>query len=380
MAKNIRNPFIIRGYESKKYFCDREEELKILLSEVENHADVTLISDRRMGKTGLIYRLFEEIDDRKMPVITINVDIYSSRSLAEFVKLFSEAIMRSYPEKTPFGKKFIAFIKRLRPQISFDSITGEPQIMIAYQNDDEKEQTLRNLLDFLENQPSRVLVAIDEFQQIREYPERNVEAVLRTYIQPLKNVNFIFCGSRKHIMADIFSDARSPFYSSTRFLWLDKITPESYSGFIVGQFESFDRKISQEAVDFILMWTRRHTFYTQSLCHTLFASGVKNIGPDDVKKSCSEILKANEPVYLQYRALLSAKQWDYLIAIAKEEEVQQTQSQVFLRKYRIGSPSTSQRLAESLLKKEMIVANITKDTETLRVYDVFLMHWLQTEF
>lgn len=248
----MENPFIIKGYRSKELFCGREEELDNLIQNCVNGIDTTIISLRRMGKTGLILRLFDEIKMRNLPLRPIYVGIYASRSLEDFIRLLAEAVLKSFPESISLGQKFVTFIKSLRPQISFDSITGDPQIQIAYQTVNEKEYTLRGLLEFLDSQDIQILVAIDEFQQIREYPEINMEGVLRTYIQQLKNVHFIFCGSKKHLMADIFTNVKKPFYSSTRFLTLDKISTEAYAAFIIRLFEQHHRTISPEAVDYIL--------------------------------------------------------------------------------------------------------------------------------
>lgn len=376
----MENPFIVKGYRSKELFCDREKELDNLLQNCTNGIDTTIISLRRMGKTGLILRLFDEIKALKLPLCSIYVDIYVSRSLEDFIRLLAEAVLKAFPESSSLGQKFMTFIKSLRPQISFDSMTGEPQIQIAYQTANEKDYTLRGLLDFLDNQNIQILVAIDEFQQIREYSEINMEGILRTYIQQLKNVHFIFCGSKKHLMADIFTNVKKPFYSSTRFLTLDKIPAESYSTFISSTFEQHHRNITPEAVDYILHWTKRHTFYTQNLCNAVFASSSPAITVETVKEACLSILQLNEPIYLQYRQLLTPAQWNFLIAVAKEQEVEQITAQDFLMKYRIGSASTSKRIAEALYEKELLVDHITKNRVIYSVYDVFLSRWLEREY
>ena len=285
------NPFIIKSYESKELFCDREEELELMLRNVDNHSDMTLISQRRMGKTGLILRLFEELHSSRPDIHTIYLDIFSSQNIDDFIKLFAEATMHSFQPKTSIGDRLMTFIKSLRPQISFDPITGEPQVQIAYQTPHEKEYTLRGVFDFLDSQGVSIVIAIDEFQQIREYPEHNMEALLRTYIQQMHNLHFIFCGSRKHLMADIFANAKKPFYSSTTFISLTKISEEAYSAFIRRLFSERQRVIEDEALQFILTWTRRHTYYTQQLCHTIYANGQTTIGLEEVKKACGQLMQ-----------------------------------------------------------------------------------------
>ena len=371
------NPFTIKSYENKELFCDREEELQVLLRNCIGHNDTTLISQRRIGKTGLILRLFDELSGTHPDIQTIYMDIFASQNLDDFIKMMAEAVMRAFRPKTSIWDKLLTFIKALRPQVSFDPITGEPQLQISYQTAHEKEYTLRGLFEFLDSQNIPIVMAIDEFQQIREYPEQNMEALLRTYIQQTHNIAFIFCGSKKHIMTDIFADARKPFYASTAFLTLDKIPIDKYKEFIVRLFNSQARKIDVEALDFVLEWTRRHTYYTQQLCHTIYENGSTDVGLDEVKTACAQLLQHGESFYLQYRQMLTEKQWRFLIAVAKEGSVTQITSGEFLRKYRIGTPSAARRQADALFEKGLLNKETTLDHTEYSVSDVFFSHWLE---
>ena len=373
----MENPFIIKSYESKELFCDREEELQLMLRNCINGTDMTLISQRRVGKTGLVLRLFDELHDVRPDIHTIYFDIFASRNIDDFIKLMAEATMKRFPSKTSVGEKLLTFIKSLRPQLSFDTITGEPQLQIAYQTAHEKEFTLKGLFDFLDRQNEKIVIAIDEFQQIRDYPEQNMEALLRTYIQQTHNLCFIFCSSKKHMMADIFANEKKPFYNSTTFVSLDKISKESYSTFIRRLFNERQRSITDEALQFILDWTRRHTYYTQQLCHTVYANDSESITIDDVKIACEELMKQGEAVYLQYRQMLTDKQWSYLIAVAKEGSVQQITASAFLKDHKIGTPSASRRLAEALCEKGLLNDNVTLEGTIYSLNDVFLSHWME---
>lgn len=377
VSVNMENPFVIKAYESKELFCDREEELQLMMRNIINHTDMTLISQRRMGKTGLILRLFDELKDIRPNIHTIYIDIFASRTIDDFIKLTAEAAMRSFQPKTSLGDKLLTFIKSLRPQLTFDNITGDPQLQIAYQTPHEKEYTLRGLFDFLDSQGEQIVIAIDEFQQIRDYPEQNMEALLRTYIQQTHNLTFIFCGSKKHIMADIFTNEKKPFYSSTTFVSLDRISEKSYATFIRRLFKERQREITDDALQFILDWTRRHTYYTQQLCHSVFANDSTNVTTADVKKACEQLMKQGETVYLQYRQMLTDKQWNYLIAVAKRTSVSQITASEFLEAYKIGSPSVSRRLADALVEKGLLNDDISITGTTYTVSDVFLSHWME---
>lgn len=374
----MENPFILSPYAEKLLFCDRETELNSLMELVTNGVNVTLISPRRMGKTGLIYRFFDEIFIKKFEIETFYVDIYATQNIDDFIKIFSENIIQSFQKKTSMLKKAMKVFSGVKPVLSFDELTGNPQLSLTYNNNDEKMQTLRSIFDFLENYGKRVIVAFDEFQQIREYAGFNMEAVLRTYIQPLKNVNFIFCGSKKHLMFDIFANARNPFYASTSYVYLDKIDEEKYAEFIQCRFSEHGKTIERNAVDFILNFTKRHTFYTQSLCHFVFQHSKRLVNLQFVKEEAAKLIAMNENIYLQYRSLLTPQQWNYLKAVAKEGVVTQPMANNFVVKHGIGTPANSQRILQALITKDLILETTTKEHTEYSVYDVFLSRWLES--
>ena len=373
------NPFLTTGYISKEYFCDREKETENLINYCTNGNNVTLVSLRRLGKSGLIQHVFENLKDNET-IETIYVDIYSTRTLEDLIKTISEAILKKFPEKTPFGKIFWDFIKRLRPLISFDNITGDPQVQIIYQSEHEKTSTIQNLFEIIEKQNKRVIIAIDEFQQINEYPEKNIEAILRSQIQFLKNITFIFCGSKQSILYDMFSNAKRPFYMSTQFMNLDKIENNKYAEFIKEKFEKGGVNVTNEAINLILSLTKTYTFYTQKLCNKLYGLKPEQIDIELVKNSYFEIIEENKLSFLQIRELLTKAQWNYLIAIAKEEGISKITSQDFLMRYKIGTASNSKRLMKALIEKDLINKIHTIKESTYCINDVFLNHWLKESY
>lgn len=307
-------------------------------------------------------------------------DIYASQSIKEFTESLSQAILQQIPEQKSIGKRFLNLLKGFHPILSYDALTGQLEISFEFTEQKDAEKTLAAIFQFLETQDRRILIAIDEFQQIANYPETNTEALLRSYIQQLKNVRFIFSGSNKHMMNELFNSAKRPFFSSTQMMPLAAIPNNFYATFIKNKFTESNREISDEAIHFLLTWTRTHTYYTQTLCNHLYASSLKRIQEEDVRNICSDLLSSQQATYIQYRRLLSPVQWQLLIAIAKEERVFQPQSKAFLAKYKIGTPANSKRALEALLDKEMIFQEEDLRNSWYQVYDVFLSRWLQLTF
>lgn len=379
MAANNINPFPITGYAGKSFFCDREDKLSTLREQVENKVNTTLISLRRLGKSALIHRFFDELNTENF-YHCIYTDIYPTQNIKEFTENLSQAILQQIPEHKSFGKRFLDLLKGFHPIISYDPLTGEPEVSFGFTEAKMAERTLSGIFQFLENKDKQTVIAIDEFQQVANYSETNTEALLRSHIQNLRKVQFIFSGSNKHMMSEIFNSAKRPFFSSTRIMNLNTIPEEKYHAFIKSKFEEGGKKISDEAVHFILEWTRLHTYYTQAVCNNAYASPLKTIKPEDIKIICNNLLLSQQATYIQYRHLLSPVQWQLLIAIAKEGKVYQPQSKDFIQKYKIGTPSNSKRALDALLEKEMIYQEEDLHSSWYAVYDVFLSRWLELTF
>lgn len=371
----MENPFALVPYVSKELFCDREKETDTILEYLLNGSNLTLISPRRYGKTGLIYRVFDEAKCRKIDVNTCYVDIYATEKLEDFIKSFSEAVVATLDKKRGV-KAFLQLLGGLRPMLSYNPLTGNPELTMTFLSDFEKRHTLASIFEFLEKLGKKTIVAIDEFQQVRKYGN-NMEALLRSYIQPLKNVQFIFCGSKKHIMAEMFTDARNPFYESTRCLYLDKIDRDVYAEFIVRMFGKGKKTITSEALDFILDWTKIHTFYTQSLCNHIFMKSGKTVDLQSAMLSARQILLENEQTFLQWRDLLTPLQWNYLKAVAKEQTVEKPFATRFIQKYGIGTSANSSRILDALIDKELVLSTSTAEGVSYSVYNVFLSRWLE---
>ncbi len=370
------NPFVISAYYGPAWFCDREKETKQLLSAIKNKNNLTLFALRRLGKTGLVQHTFHQLAASKKTVC-IYIDIFSTTSLKEFTNQLATAVYARFPDKKGIGQRFFSFLKSLRPVFSFDEYNGSPQVTLDLAQPKDYEKSIQQILFFLDSQKINVVIAIDEFQQITTYPEKNTEAILRTIIQTLKSCCFIFCGSNHRIMAEMFNNAKRPFYGSCLNLSLDFIEEKEYAAFIVKLFKQNKRSIDKEAVEHILSFTERHTYYTQMLCNQIYASGIKAIKKEEVVKICGDILQINENVFYQYRTLLTTAQWQLLTAIAKETRVTKPHSGEFIKKYQLGTSSLVTRGLDALLTKEMVYYNSSIKEPYYAVYDKFLMRWLQ---
>jgi ATPase domain predominantly from Archaea len=374
----MKNPFLISGYISPEYFCDREEETKTLVRYLLNGRNTAIISTRRMGKTGLIRHCFQQ-DEIRSRFNCFFIDIYSTSSLREFVLALGKEIFEELkPKERKFLDHFFSVISSLRAAFRLDSITGEPSFEIGLGDIQEANITLEEIFSYLEQSSIPCIVAIDEFQQIEHYSDGNVEAVLRTLIQKCKNTHFIFAGSQHHVMSNMFQSPARPFYQSVSMMQLNQISLEKYEAFVIENFETRNRAIESEIVDDVYHLFEGHTWYLQIMFNELFS--LTDAGEQCNKLMYNEALKNLLSIqaftFEEILSRLPEKQKEVLIAIAKEGKASGVTSGDFIRKYRLQSASSIQSALKYLLDKDLV----TQEMNVFHVYDRFFGMWLKNIF
>ena len=370
------NPFLLNNYLGPDYFCDRDEETETLLKNINNNSNTAVFSQRRIGKTALVKHVFFLLKDKQS---AIYLDIFPTSSLKEFTDTLASSIYKEFPMHKSTGRKFWEHIKLLRPVLKINTLSGEPELTLDISRPEQIEKSIPQLFSFLDQQQKKIVLAIDEFQQILSYPEKNVEALLRTIIQNLHNISFIFLGSDSKVMTEIFNSAKKPFYGSTNFMTLNKIPEKEYVPFIKNTFHKLGVSMDEKVPEMILDLTCTHTYYTQRLCHEIYGDQVTFIREEDVTATLYKLIQQNEAVYFQYRNLLTKAQWKTLKAVAAEGTVYQPYSQNFIKNYDLGSTSTLKRNLEALADKAIIYHNVSVEEPYYEVEDKFLMRWLQNE-
>ncbi|MDO5665761.1 MAG: ATP-binding protein [Bacteroidia bacterium] len=373
----IVNPFVTSGYVSPRYFCNREEESKYLMREITNGNNVALISARRMGKTGLIMHCFNKKEIKEHYNLFF-IDIYATASLRDFVFALSKEIVE---QLKPAGKKaietFWATVKSLQTGISFD-VAGVPSFNVRLGDIQSEETTLDEIFKYLHQSAKPCVIAIDEFQQINHYPEKNVEALLRTHIQHCNNARFIFAGSQRHVMDKIFTSASRPFYQSVSIQHLNSIQINDYVSFAMNHFNENDKKISAEIIQSAYNRFNGITWYVQKLLNSLFA--MTTIGGECTLNMIDEAIENNvnsyKYTYSETLFRLPIKQKEVLVAIAKEGDAKAITSAKFIKKHRLSSSSSVQSALRGLLEKDFV----THEKGSYQVYDKFLAIWLNENY
>jgi AAA+ ATPase superfamily predicted ATPase len=370
----LNNPFILYGYESEDYFCDRKDETAQLLKYIENGHNVALIAPRRIGKTGLIENFYHQPKVKKN-YYTFLIDIYATKNIEDMIMAMGSSMLSSLrPWGTKVMQKFTNVLTSMRSGISFDSM-GNPSWNVGIGDIHAPMVTLDEIFHYIESADKPCIVAIDEFQAVSHYPDGNTEALLRTHIQHCRNAQFIFSGSQRSMMAEIFISPARPFYQSTSMMNLDCIPMEKYSQFAQRHFKAANKTLPDTVFQMVYERFEGVTWYVQRVMNELFSI----TSPDTVCTvemidiAIDNILRANEFNYQSLLFQLPPKQKMLLIAICKAGKATAITSADFIRRWHLPSTSSVQSAIKGLLDKSFVTMNLG----VYEVYDKFFALWLE---
>ena len=369
----MNNPFVTTGYAGEEYFCDRVEETRELRSLLVNENNVAIISPRRLGKTELIYHVFD-CDEFRDSYYCFLVDIYATKSLSDFVNLLGKSVLDTLkPKGRSVWEKFILTVSSIRSEISFD-MNGMPSWSIGLGEIRNPAATLDEIFSYLQNADRPCIVAIDEFQQITKYEDSTVEATLRTYVQRTTNAHFIFSGSQRHLMDGMFISPSRPFYQSVTIMNLQPLALSKYTEFAVIKFRERERDLDPEVVSILYKRFDAVTSYIHRTLNVLFSRTEKGCrcGTDIIEETIDFIVKQSSDTYEYLLYQMPVKQRDVFLAIASAKEAKEVTGSSFIRKYGLVSPSSVSSAVKSLLDKDFI----TNDKGVYSVYDKFFLLWL----
>ena len=376
MNHHINNPFLISGYESPKYFCDRNRETADILETLRNGRNITLTSPRRLGKTGLIRHVHHLIKEQDPEATTLYIDLYSTESLHDFTQAFACAVLGQL-DSSPVRvmKKIVNTFKGFRPNLTVDPVTGQPKVGLDIAVGTESS-TLEQVFNYLANSGKTCYIAFDEFQQIASYPEKNVEALLRTYIQDLHNVHFIFSGSQAHMLGEMFLSPRRPFYASTSGKTITVIDEEAYYAFAASFFQAQGRPLPRDVFHYAYDLYEGYTWYVQMVLNRLYGKAGRVVDTDLVQESVREILQENEFYYQHLLQVYPKGQVKLVKAIAKEKKVKEITAGAFISKYGLTATSSVKSALTRMLDEEIIY----RTPDGYQVYDRFFGQWLDAKF
>lgn len=373
-----KNPFVVMGKIPNEYFCDRVEETRKLTQHICGQStNVLLMSGRRIGKTGLIDHVYDQ-PEIAGEFYTFYFDILHTSNLQEFAyELGKEVFKRFLPHGQKMLQSLLQAVRSISPKFSIDPISGMPTLAFEVGSITQPEYTIDEIFGWLERADKPCIVAIDEFQRILKYQEKNVEALLRGKIQHMSNCHFIFSGSERYLLEGMFLEHKRPFYNSTTSVPLEPIAEDVYRDFAIRQFEQGGRKLDAEAFNVLYKRFEGNTFCIQKILHNAYNVVEPGETCDKMilSQCLSDVLAENARGYKESLSRMASKHKAVLVAVALEGKAGKVTSGDFLRRHKLESASMVQTALRTLLEAEWV----TVAEKVYSVSDQFLMLWLQQQ-
>lgn len=371
--KSLNNPFVEFGYKGPEYFCDREQETRQLITDLHNESNVALISPRRLGKTGLIMHVFHKMKTLEPNAVCIYIDLLNTTDINSFTTLLAQRIIGSLDSSIQSAlRKATQLFQGLRPTLSFDELTGEPSLSVTIAPQTEPE-TIDQIFRYIDQSGRRCYIALDEFQQITQYPQKGLEALLRSHIQFLKNAYFIFSGSQQHLMTEMFLSPKRPFYLASQIMSLGEIDEGAYLEFANRFFSKQHRHMQAEDFHHLYTLVDGQTWYVQEILHQLYEDETTALDVQDINLAVDTLLSKWSVSFSTQYSLLTRNQARLLKAVAMKGTVKEPLAREFLLQYRLPAQSSVKMALNALISKQMIY----KASGGYQVYDRFFALWLR---
>jgi len=349
------NPFSYGTIVREPYFYDRVQECKRVVSILSGGNNVVLFAPRRFGKTSLVFRAIEEL--KKMDFICVYFDFMPVYSRESFIEAYSKAILVRQSNLQKAVKSMAAFVKGIRPKITFDQ-SGNPEFSIDFTEDKIAEKTLEDIIDLPEKLASsdkRFIIIFDEFQEINKLNGDNFEKLLRSKIQQQQNVNYLFLGSRTHLLNDMFNNKARAFYNAASLMQLNALPENETIEFLKSRFSLANITIDDIAALFLIEQAGNIPYYIQMLAAEVWQTLVSTTGEltTNVIASCAEgIVDLKSDYYFELFDRHSASQKKILKSLLVSGE--NVFSAEYAKRFRLSATSTTQKALLGLLESGIV--------------------------
>lgn len=377
MTKNGNDeaPFVFGVRVEGETLTDRREETERLKMNFIYGVNTILISPRRMGKTSLVDKVCSLVEGQDVRIARI--DAFSCRSEYDFINSFATAVVRATSNRwEEWIENAKVFLSRFVPKISFgQDPLNDFSVTLEY---DASNTTTEDVLalpeKIAEEKGYRIVVCIDEFQQIGDFQDSlTFQKKLRSVWQLQKRVSYCLYGSKKHIMETMFQNHSYPFYRFGDIIYLQKISEEDWVKFICARFEATGKHIPENIAKEICKLTDRYSSYVQQLAWFVWLKTQNTATEDELRYAVNKLLDSCEPLFIQQTEDLSSYQMNFLRAIIEGVNTGFTQSSI-LSKYHLGTAANITRLKKSLTEKDLIMTVAAKRIE---MCDPILSLWLR---
>ena len=363
----MENPFSYSEYVTGEAFCNRGAEQKDLIYYAQNSQNVLIFSHRRMGKTSLLHQVIHRLKKSKPKINSVYIDLYGTLDENDFI----DAILTGLTQIESKLERILKQMAGLKVTGSIDPLTNLPTLSASIKPREKPEyleKALNLLASYSTNQ--KLLVVFDEFQEVAKYSEQGFEKRLRKVIQGHRNISYIFSGSQKHILIEMFDTAKRAFYKMARSYPLEKIEIRDYTDWAQKLFKKKNVSVDKEIIIDIVERCDYQPMYIQQFLFDLWRSDIVSFDVlEEIQKS---IITRQKNQFIVLWDLLTQNQKKALRLLV-ETEGESIYAAEQLQRVGFNSGSVLQRALLSLVEKEILSKNAT-----FQFQDAMLKIWVQS--
>jgi hypothetical protein len=373
------NPFHAGTIVTGDDFANRADEVASLREELRQGGRVFLLAYRRLGKSCLIHETLRQLQAHDR-ALTAYVDLYRANSERELWELLANALLGA--SRSPL-KRLVEWATKLargfRPRFSIDPETQQPVVTLdAPRSPGElaevREWALELPAKLREERGRPVVVAFDEFQEIRAFDGPRLEKTLRAAFQGHRGVGYLFAGSKPHLLREMAQEGAA-FYRFGRFVELAPVTEEQWAPYLTARFRRGSVDVSPDAVRAVVAATEGIPYYVMRLCRALWSKGVHagRLGEADVQDAFRDLVAEGDQLFASAWDGLTLAQRRALAAVA-EGQGGAVFSERVRNAYELGPSST---VARSLARLQEL-AFVARERGGLRygIVDPRLRAWV----
>ena len=371
----MKNPFVYGKEVSGEHFCNRSNEIAELLTDIKNSQNIIIFSPRRYGKTSLIRQVLDLAKSEGL--LTFYVDLYPAINKQSFIEIYAKALSEGLPGKASrIAKKLREYLPRIIPKIVVDD--KSMQFEFEFDRSANISPHIDDLLEAVkkaaDQQKKDAVVVFDEFQEITNFEDDEIERRMRSAFQTHRNVSYIFMGSKTHLMNKMFNNPNRPFYKSGKIFPLQKIDPLQLSAFAEKKFQDSGISVAEKGIAEVIEVTECYPYYFQMLCHVLWdlCQEDQRLTHSLIEKAVDTLISRESSTYIAIWEGLTNKQRKLMVALAKEQ-YPEVFSKNFLTKYSLGASSSIQKAIKKLLEKDLIL----QANGSYVIYDLFFARWIR---
>ncbi len=360
------------GIASDSAFLNRESERKLLINRIKANQHTVLIAPRRYGKTSLVIKVAGEI---KLAYASVDLlPTYSETHIFDqMLHHIGQLILQLLPPAKKAKETLIHIFQQMKPEISVGAFGQRLTLTPSNKPLQDMTALLLKLDETATTFKKQAVIFMDEFQQIsqlKNYPA--IEAAIRHAVERSKNIAYVFSGSNRHLLEQMFGDTSRPLYRLCQTISLDRMKTSVYEGYLQERaIEKWGKTLSNESLTEIFSCCQLHPYYMNALCQRVWGNHTLPTA-EQVKAYWRDYVDTQRHMMSHDITALSPNQRRTLIGLTHYPTAH-VQSHAFSLRLKL-STSSLQQAVTTLMQKDLIYRD---DEGIYRILDPAITYYLK---